>query len=109
MVKLRSLKPHTYEGRTVEAGEEYEVGDQYAATLISLGRAARIDEESGTASTETKAMTGKTGEYQTRDLKADASKTATGATGGTASTAPAPSTAQPAAAPTPAASTTKKS
>ena len=58
MIKLIAIKAHTYGGKTIEAGEEYEVDDQYAATLVSLGRASRVDEQTGQAESTAVGATG---------------------------------------------------
>jgi hypothetical protein len=39
MAKMIATKALTYDMKTVEAGAEFEVADQYVGTLVSLGRA----------------------------------------------------------------------
>ncbi len=78
MVKMIATKPLTYDMKTIEAGEEFEVADQYVGTLVSLGRATPQEQKS----TKTKPMKAKPDEseeaddpggkeYKTRRLKAE--------------------------------------
>lgn len=76
MVKMIATKPHTYGGKTIEAGAEYEVEDQYAGTLVSLGRASYKDNPKGTkANPTTTQSTEENGDdkktYRTRRVKAE--------------------------------------
>lgn len=76
MVKLIATKAQTYDRRTIEAGEEFEADEQYAATLVSLGRASRKDDGGKTKASPTttkskeepKTEAGST--YKTRQVKA---------------------------------------
>lgn len=87
MVKMIATKAQTYDNRTIEADEEFEVDEQYAGTLVGLSRARRADEGSiktrvtGTRSQEAEADEGEgegeeengkktSGRYQTRRMKA---------------------------------------
>ena len=76
MPKMIAIKAQTYGTRTLKADEEFDVDDQYVATLVSLGRARLVE----TKSTKTKPTTSKSAEpeaeeegktYKTRSLKAD--------------------------------------
>jgi hypothetical protein len=46
MVKMIATKPHTFDGRVIQANEAFEADERYAGTLVSLGRARRADEKS---------------------------------------------------------------
>lgn len=93
MVKMIATKPLTYDMKTVEAGAEFEVEDQYAGTLVSLGRATlkegggkgskaeptttRSKEEPKEPKTAETAKTGEvddSGRYKTRRFKAEDDK-----------------------------------
>lgn len=54
MVKMIATKPLTYDMKTVEAGAEFEVADQYVGTLVSLGRATVKGKTTKVAATTTK-------------------------------------------------------
>jgi hypothetical protein len=75
MVKMIATKPHTFGGKVIQAGEEFEAEEQYAATLFSLGRATRKDSSTKTKPTTTKSEepapddNGK--KYKTRRVKAE--------------------------------------
>lgn len=77
MVKMIATKPITYDMRTVQAGDEFEVADHHVATLVSLGRARATDAKSTkvepvkTSSTEEKPPAEASGKYATRRMKAD--------------------------------------
>jgi hypothetical protein len=47
MVKMIATKPLTYDMKTIEADEEFEVADAYVGTLTSLGRARLKDDPKG--------------------------------------------------------------
>lgn len=81
MPKMVATKPITYGGKTLAAGDVFDVEDNYVATLVSLGRAS-LQENGGKKSTKAKATTtrsseaegeaeGESSEYKTRRLKAD--------------------------------------
>lgn len=79
MVKMIATKPHTFGGKVIQADEEFEVDEQYAGTLVSLGRAVIAEEGKGKTKKASKAkpMTSaeEAGEdaktYQTRQIKAE--------------------------------------
>lgn len=60
MARMIATKSLTYDMKTVEAGAEFEVADQYVQTLVSLGRAS-LKEGKGT---KTEPTTTKSGEEQ---------------------------------------------
>ncbi len=89
MVKMIATKPLTYDMKTVEAGAEFEVADQYASTLVSLGRATLKEGGKGTkvepVTTKSKeepkpaepakpAEADDAGKYKTRRFKAEDDK-----------------------------------
>jgi hypothetical protein len=81
MPKMIATKPITYDRRTIEAGEEFEVAESYVGTLQSLGRATLKEgkgtkvKPTGTRSTDDDTGNGDNGDdksstYKTRRLKA---------------------------------------
>lgn len=85
MVKMIATKPITYDMKTVNAGDEFEVADQHVGVLVSLGRASPKD----AAGTKVEPVTTKpkedpkpakaaeaedAGKYRTRQVKAEGDK-----------------------------------
>lgn len=83
MPTMIATKPLTYDMRTIKAGDEFEVADQYVGTLVSLGRARLKDNKS----TKVEPVTTKPKEepkkaveaednskYKTRQVKAEGDK-----------------------------------
>lgn len=78
MVQMIATKTQTYDRRTIQAGEEFEVADQYVGTLVSLGRARPKDDRTGTKVEPVKTQPEAApegdvakGKYKTRRLKSD--------------------------------------
>ncbi len=72
MPKMIATKAQTYDRRTIEAGEEFEVPDAYVGTLQSLGRATVKDQKSTKVEpTKTAEPEAEDKKYKTRRLKAD--------------------------------------
>lgn len=70
MVKMIATKAQTYDNKTIEAGEEFEVEDRFVGTLQSLARATLKDE----ASTKVKPTTTKPAEEKPEKEKPAAKK-----------------------------------
>jgi hypothetical protein len=72
MAKMIATKALTYDMKTVEAGAEFEVADQYVGTLVSLGRATL----KGKGGTKVEATTTRAKEEPKEPKPAEAAKTA---------------------------------
>jgi len=42
-VTVKALQLHTYDGKTYDVGDTYEIDEQYAETVVVQGKAERVD------------------------------------------------------------------
>lgn len=59
-VKVEALEDHTYNGKAYEIGDEYEIEEQFANSVVVQGKAKRVDSEAAPkakASSPVKPMT----------------------------------------------------
>jgi hypothetical protein len=68
-VTVEALQLHTYNGKSYDVGDTYDIDEQYADSVAAQGKAKRADTKAAAVAKESKPVSPMG--YQTRDMKAD--------------------------------------